>query len=362
MTDGQSFPVDSTAPVREGEELATAALADYLDQHIPGLGDLQSVKQFPAGHSNLTYLLKFKERELVLRRPPFGSQVKSGHDMSREYRVLSHLKPVFETVPKPFHLCESTELLGVPFYVMERVKGVILRGRKGESKPPPELMRKLSCNLVGALAKVHGIDRQAAGLGDWGRPEGYVRRQIEGWTRRYGKAATEEIPALNKVMEWLAANQPGEVGAAIIHNDYKYDNLVLDAGDISSIIAILDWEMATVGDPLMDLGTSLGYWIEAADGEALAKIPAGPTRLPGNLGRVELAEEYARVSGYDLSNLTFYYAFGLFKIMVIAQQIYKRFDMGLTRDKRFGAFIHIIKAFASHAQKVIEKDRIDDLE
>lgn len=362
MSDQSAFSLDSTAPVRDGEGFETEALLKYLGDHIDGLGDFKGLEQFPAGHSNLTYLLKFSEQELVLRRPPFGAQVKSGHDMSREHFVLSHLKSVFNAVPKVVHLCEDDGVIGAPFYVMERARGVILRGKKGEAKPSPETMAAISKSLVGMLARVHGIDREAAGLGEWGRPEGYVRRQVEGWTRRYGKASTDEIPNLTRVMDWLKETQPGEVGASVIHNDYKYDNLVLDPGDLSKIVTILDWEMATVGDPLMDLGTSLGYWIEGSDVEpGLAAIPAGPTTLPGNLGRVALAEEYGRVTGLDLSNLTFYYVFGLFKIAVIAQQIYKRFDLGLTKDKRFGAMIHIVKTFARQAVKAIEKDRIDDL-
>lgn len=357
-----SFQLDSTAPVRDGESFETEALLSYLSSHLNGLGEFQGLEQFPSGHSNLTYLLKFSNQELVLRRPPFGAQVKSGHDMSREHFVLSHLKSVFEAVPRALHLCEDEAVIGAPFYVMERAVGVILRGKKGEAKPEPETMTAISKSLVGMLAQVHGIDREAAGLSDWGKPEGYVGRQVDGWTRRYGKAATDEIPQLTKVINWLKESQPGEVGACVIHNDYKYDNLVLDPGDLSRIVTILDWEMATVGDPLMDLGTSLGYWIEATDADpGLAAIPAGPTTLPGNLGRLALAEEYARVSGRDLSNLTFYYVFGLFKIAVIAQQIYKRFDLGLTKDKRFGAMIHIVKTFARQALKAIEKDRVDDL-
>jgi aminoglycoside phosphotransferase (APT) family kinase protein len=361
MSEDTDFKLDQTAQVRQGEEVETKELIAYLTEKIEGLGDFQALQQFPAGHSNLTYLLEFSNRQLVLRRPPFGSQVKSGHDMSREYKVLSHLKGVFDKVPEPLHMCEDPKLLGAPFYVMERVKGVILRGQRGEKVPGAETMKALSRSLIGTLAQIHQIDRGSAGLEDWGRPEGYVGRQVEGWSRRYKKASTEDLASINKVMDWLAENQPAEVGVSIIHNDYKYDNLLLDSADLPSIVAVLDWEMATVGDPLMDLGTSLGYWIETADGKMMSGIPAGPTMAPGNLTRLELAQEYGRLTGHDLSNLTFYYAFGLFKIAVIVQQIYKRFHMGLTKDKRFAGLIHIVKAFGTQADKAITKGRIDDL-
>ena len=250
--------LDQPQNIRSGEELNIAQLAAYLKTQIPDLHDALQIQQFPSGYSNLTYSLKFGERELVLRRPPFGAKIKTAHDMAREYRILAGLIQTYPKVPRPLLYCSDESIIGAPFYVMERVNGVILR-----AQPPavinlsPELMRRLSEACIDNLAEIHQIDFARAGLSELGKPDGYVERQIRGWTQRYQNARTDEIPEIERVIPWLTANLPAESSAALIHNDYKYDNLVLDPNDFSQIIAVLDWEMATIGDPLMDLGTTL---------------------------------------------------------------------------------------------------------
>ncbi len=354
--------IDQPRPVRAGEELNVEQLETYLSRHLPELGGPLSVEQFPSGYSNLTYLLRMGERGLVLRRPPFGAQVKSGHDMHREYHILSHLADVYPQAPRPLLYCDDESVVGAPFYVMERVEGVILRS----SRPTgidlsPEVMRGLSESCIDNLAAIHAVDFKAAGLDDLGRPEGYVQRQVEGWIGRYQKAQTDAIPAMDQTAAWLADHLPPESGAALIHNDYKYDNLVLDPNDLTRIKAVLDWEMATIGDPLMDLGTTLGYWVDPDDPPEMSALPFGPTALPGNLSRRGLVERYAHKSGRDVSQALFYYVYALFKIAVIIQQIYYRYKHGYTQDQRFATLILGVHVLAQTALLAIQKGRIDQL-
>jgi len=273
--------MDSTRPVRPGEELNASALALWLRERMDGVEGPVEIEQFPGGHSNLTYLLRFGDRELVLRRPPFGSKVKTAHDMGREFRILSRLHAVYPKAPRALLHCDDPEVIGAPFYVMERVRGVILRHQRAPEgiDLPPATLRALSEAAVDGLAELHAVDYDAAGLGDLGRPEGYVARQVSGWSERWRNARTDDVPDVDRAAAWLADNQPPERGAALIHNDYKYDNLVLDSGDLSRVVAVLDWEMATLGDPLMDLGTSLGYWVDPDDSSERLILPAGPTTL-----------------------------------------------------------------------------------
>jgi aminoglycoside phosphotransferase (APT) family kinase protein len=357
-----------TRPVRPGEEIDTAALGAWLAERLPEVGEATvAVEQFPGGHSNLTYLLKASgqigDRELVLRRPPFGSKVKTAHDMGREHRVLSRLWTVYPKAPRALLYCEDPGVIGAPFYVMERVRGIVLRQQKAPAgiDLTPETMRRLSEAAVDGLAELHAVDYQAAGLGDLGRPAGYVERQVSGWTERWRGSRTDDVPDVDRAAAWLAAHLPAETGAALLHNDYKYDNLVLSP-DLGSIAAVLDWEMATVGDPLMDLGTSLGYWIDPGDDPALRAMPAGPTILPGNLGRAEVVERYAAASGRDVSGILFYYVFGLIKIAVIAQQIYYRYKQGLTHDERFAAMIGAVRLLGRTAARAIDTGRTDRFE
>ena len=364
--------LDRATAVRAGEELDTGALTAYLAEHLPGFTGGLEVLQFPAGYSNLTYLLRARfddgEREMVLRRPPFGSKVRSAHDMGREHRVLSALSEVWDKAPEPILHCPDPEVLGAPFYLMERVEGVILRARPpaGVELDPPT-MAGLSRSFVATLAELHGLDPRAAGLADLGRPEGYVGRQVHGWSERYRAAKTDEVPDVETAAAWLAERvEAHEAGrASLIHNDFKYDNLVLDPGDPTRVRAVLDWEMATLGDPLMDLGSSLAYWIDPDDPEEL-RSPAVPhlTALPGNLRRGELFTAYLEAAGIPeeaAGDPVFYFAYGQLKLAGIVQQIYSRYRQGATADPRFAALGALVRACGRAARLAIEKNRIDRL-
>ncbi len=348
-------PIDQPTTIRSGEELNIPALEAYLLEHVPGTSGTLEVQQFPRGFSNLTYLLKLGTLELVLRRPPFGANIKSAHDMHREYRILSRLKPVYDKVPRTLAYCEDNSVIGAPFYVMERLNGVILRTRALPGMTP-DTMRQTSIALVDALVELHALDYEKAGLGDLGKPEGYVQRQVLGWSQRYQNARTDEIPGMERAMSWLVSSTPPESGAALIHNDFKYDNLMLDPHDLSRVIAVLDWEMATLGDPLMDLGTTLGYWAQPDDPPGLKSF--GLTSMPGNLTRRELVDLYAAKTGRDVSSMVFYSVYGLFKVGVIMQQIYARFQKGLTTDPRFSGLIDLVREMGLKIEKIVETGEI----
>jgi len=329
--------LDQPAQIREGETLDPKAVETFLKDSIEGLSGDVEIKQFPSGFSNLTYFLRVGDQEMVLRRPPFGKKAKTAHDMGREYRILSALHPVFPYCPKPLAYTEDESVMGCPFYVMERIKGIILR----KDLPPdfpltPADTRTLCENMIALHCRLHALDYEAIGLADFGKPEGYVRRQVEGWSRRYRDAKTPDVPDYEDIMEWLAENQPpDDPNPTIIHNDYKFDNLVLNPENPLEIIGVLDWEMATLGDPLMDLGSSLGYWINRDDPEEFQAMRMLPTTAEGMMTRRELVDYYAKLCNRKIDNVDFYYAFGLFRLAVIAQQIYYRFYHGQTKDKRF---------------------------
>ncbi len=353
--------VDRPRSIRKGEELDLEPLAAYLRQHIPEIRDHAevSVEQFPSGHSNLTYLVRAGGREYVLRRPPFGSKVKTAHDMGREHRILSKLHAVYPLAPEPLVYCDDESVLGAKFYVMRRIQGIILRKKLPEGlSMSPEQLRRLDESLIDNLAVLHGLDYEKAGLGDLGKPAGYIERQVTGWTKRYYASQTDEIESVVRVAEWLAETMPAESGAALIHNDYKLDNVVLDPADPTRIIGVLDWEMSTLGDPLMDLGTSLSYWIEAGDGDAALSVAMGPTAEPGSMTRRELADRYAEKTGRDISNIQWFYCFGLFKTAVVLQQIYYRYKQGLTKDERFAPLILLVELLCNRAVESIEKKAI----
>ncbi|MEZ4772430.1 MAG: phosphotransferase family protein [Bacteroidia bacterium] len=353
---------DKPGPLRKGEKPDMAGLDEYLSSNLEGWEGITDISQFPQGYSNLTYMISGKENHYVLRRPPYGANIKSGHDMSREFRVLSSLKKVYAKVPRPVLFCENPAVIGAPFYLMERVNGVILRPKMPvEMHPSPSLMAQIAASLAGSLAELHEVDYQAAGLGDWGKPEGYVARQISGWTERYLKAKTDEVPEIEAAARWLAENMPKASSASLIHNDFKYDNVILNPDDWSEVIAVLDWEMATIGDPLMDLGTSLGYWVDPGDPPEMLALQLSPTTLPGNPTRAEMADLYAKRSGRDVGQVLFYYVYGLFKVSVIVQQIYWRYRMGHTGDTRFANLIHAVRGCGLMAAQAIAKKRIDRL-
>lgn len=336
--------LDTPTSIRPGEELDLARLEPFLRRHFPGEGEAFLVKQFPSGHSNLTYSLQLGERQMVLRRPPFGSKVKSAHDMGREFRVLSKLHVAYPPAPQVLLYCDDESILGAPFYVMEPISGIILR-----RDPPagleftPATARKVCESFVDNLARLHSIDYAAIGLGDFGKPQGYVQRQVQGWIERYHGSRTHDFPEVEKLSGWMQHHLPVSGNPALIHNDYKFDNVVLDPGDLSKIIGVLDWEMSTIGDPLSDLGTTLAYWVDAADPDELQKLRWGPTNYPGSMTRSEVVEHYAKATGSGVENIAFYLVFARFKLAVIVQQIYYRYHHGLTKDPRFAAMAGVVQ-------------------
>jgi aminoglycoside phosphotransferase (APT) family kinase protein len=360
---GESYGLDQSAPVRSGEELDTAALQAYLLGNLPGAQGELTIEQFPRGYSNLTYLLRLGDQELVLRRPPFGANIKSAHDMGREYRILRGLERVYAKAPRPLLYCDHAGIIGAPFYLMQRVRGVILRGRLPAGMSiAAGTMRRICEALVDTLAELHGVDYQGAGLAELGKAEGYVARQVRGWTQRYEQAITHDLPAMHSVGAWLAERMPPERGSALIHNDFKLDNLVLDAQDLTQVQAVLDWEMATIGDPFMDLGTTLGYWNQAGDPAEVQAI--GLARFEGSLRRGEVVARYAertgRVPAALAAEIVYYYVFGLFKIAVIVQQIYYRYRQGFTTDARFGRLDVVVAACAAMAERAMASGLIED--
>jgi aminoglycoside phosphotransferase (APT) family kinase protein len=335
---------DRATAVRAGEELNLEALDAYLRAHFSDERGPLDVKQFPSGHSNLTYSIRFGSHEFVLRRPPFGSKVKSAHDMGREVRVLSKLHAVYPRAPEVVLYCDEVTVLGAPFYLMKPIRGVIIRQNPSASLEfTAETARRLSESFVDNLARLHSLDYQSIGLGDLGKPEGYLERQVRGWTERYYGSRTHEFLEVARIVSWMKEHMPSTSRAALIHNDYKYDNLVLDPSDITKIIGVLDWEMCTIGDPLTDLGTALAYWIDADDPEPLQKIRWGPTTHPGSMTRAQLIELYAEKTGRNVSHMDFYVVFARFKVAVIVQQIYYRYHQGLTKDERFAAMPAVVE-------------------
>jgi aminoglycoside phosphotransferase (APT) family kinase protein len=347
---------DQPRDIRNGEELDVVKVSGFLKDAIPNLTGEVTIKQFPSGNSNLTYLVRVGGTDLILRRPPFGKKAKSAHDMNREYRILKALKPVFRYCPEPLAYTEDESIMGCPFYVMERLNGIILRKDipKGMELSPDE-MRKICENYITVWAELHSIDYKKIGLENFGNPEGYVRRQIEGWSKRYRDAKTPDVPDCEKVMQWLHDQMPDDSDMpSLIHNDFKLDNVVLNPRNQTEIIGLLDWEMATIGDPIMDLGSGLAYWVNSDDSDQLKTIRQHPTITPGALTRKELIDLYSKKTGRAIESFDFYYCFGIFRLAVIVQQIYYRFYHGQTKDQRFQWFGHGVKILEQVASQLID--------
>jgi len=351
---------DKAGTIRPGEEIDPAAVKSFLQKNITGLTGEIAITQFPSGFSNLTYMIDMCGRQMVLRRPPIGAKVKAGHDMGREYKVLKALYPVFPLCPAPLAYTEDTSIIGSPFFIMDKLSGIILR-----KDIPKELAfskkqaKQLCMNLIDLLADIHGIDVKKTGLDFIGKPTGYVKRQVEGWSKRYQKAKTNDAPDCKIIMEWLKDKMPQDTDhPTIVHNDYKFDNVVLDPGRPEKIIGILDWEMTTYGDPLMDLGNSLAYWVEKNDSDEIQMMRTMPTNMPGALTRQGILDYYEKKTGRSTLQFDFYYCFGLFRLAVIAQQIYYRYYHKITDNKRFAMLIFGVIALEKTALKLIESSEL----
>lgn len=337
--------VDRAGTIREGEEFDL----DKLKQHLqPVLGEKVNeltVKQFPGGHSNLTYLLSSGTDQWVLRRPPFGSKVKSAHDMSREYKILSALEKVFSYGPVPVHFCEDQEVMGCDFYLMTYIEGLVIRrDYPSNLNFSPDQIRQQLFNFFDVLGELHSVDLVEAGLDSFGKPVGYVKRQVEGWSSRWADAVTPDTINCDAIIKWLNDNMPAESGkASVIHNDYKMDNVIFSVENPLQVIGVLDWEMSTVGDPLMDLGCTLGYWTQQSDPDFFRESRSMPSDVEGAPTRAEIVDRFSQQTGIGVDDFSFYFCFGLFRLAVIGQQIYYRYYHGLTKDQRFAGFLK--KAF-----------------
>ena len=347
---------DQAQEIRSGEALDTDRVREFLKQAIAGLDGEIAIRQFPGGYSNLTYLVRMGDRAMVLRRPPMGTKAATAHDMHREYRILKSVRPVFPYCPEPLVYCDDISVIGSEFYVMNRIEGIILRRKLPEGlELTPEQVTGLCQNLLDVHLALHQIDLKETGLEGLGKPQGYVRRQVEGWSRRYRNAKTPDAPDCEAVMAWIAENMPPDTDRpALIHNDFRLDNVVLDPADPLRIIGVLDWEMATVGDPLMDLGNSLAYWVQADDPEEFRLMHMMPPEMQGAVTRKGLIARYGEKSGRAMDRMDFYFCFGLFRLAVIAQQIYYRYYHGQTQDKRFEMLIFGVHALETAARRVME--------
>jgi aminoglycoside phosphotransferase (APT) family kinase protein len=346
-----------TAPIREGEELNAEALEKYLLENLPDAEGPLEIEQFPMGHSNLTYLIKLGGHEMVLRRPPFGSQVKSAHDMNREFKVLSHLWQTYRPAPRPYLMCTDESIIGSEFYVMERRRGLVLRGGKPDwLDVTPQEVRACNEAFIANLVDMHALDYEALGLGDLYKGPGYVERQVTGWSGRWEKSKTDDVPEIDRVIAWLNKDIPADTGAGIVHNDYKFDNCLLGQNDLTEIVAVLDWEMATIGDPLADFATALGYWWEPDD-VSFGSSQCFLTVSEGSMTRQEVVDFYAKKSGRDVTNLLYLYALALFKLAVILQQIYYRYATGKTQDERFAPLNVVVQHLAQRTCTVIDSGK-----
>ena len=343
--------IDEAKALRESDAFDIQAVHNWLISQGVDLGnELPEVKQFSGGASNLTYHLKYPDSvnngDLILRRPPAGHKAASAHDMKREFNVMNSLKPVYPFVPDMIAFCDDHSIIDCDFYVMERLRGIIPRNNLPRGMKLSESEGRALClSVLDKLIDLHKVDYKAAGLESLGKGQGYVKRQVEGWSGRYTKSKTWNVPGFKKTMDWLARNQPDDVATCIIHNDYRMDNVVLNPDNPQDIIGVLDWEMATLGDPLMDLGGSLAYWVQADDDGFMKQIRRQPSHLPGMLTRQQVVDYYCEKMDLDKSQWPFYEVFGLFRLAVIVQQIYYRYHHKQTDNpafKNFWLFVHYI--------------------
>jgi aminoglycoside phosphotransferase (APT) family kinase protein len=351
---------EETIAVRTGENFDLQKVERYLRDHIEGIGEGSlHVRQFPTGASNLTYLLQIGAWEGVLRRPPLGPVPPKAHDMKRECTLLQTIHPVFSLAPLPYIFCDDLTILGAPFYVMERRKGVVLNTSFPAGViPTTDLCSRLSQTVIETLVQIHAIDLQATGLDKLGHPDGFLERQVTGWIERYVRAQTDDIPEVAPLTGWLVTHIPSSPAPALIHNDFKLNNMLLNSHDLTQAVAVVDWEMATIGDPLFDLAVSLSYWATSDDPEELQIIlPTVTITHPGFVSRQTFMETYAQKSNRDLSSIDYYMVFAYFKLAVIIQQIYVRWKRGQTQDERFAEFGSRVRTLIRYAAQLAKVDR-----
>ncbi|UOB75566.1 phosphotransferase family protein [Pseudoalteromonas sp. APM04] len=338
--------LDQAKNVRQGEELDTQKVDAWLKQHLSQLTGEPSVTQYAGGASNWTYCLEYPEQSLILRRAPKGTKAKGAHDMAREYKLQQALKPVYSYVPNMEAFCDDENILGTDFYVMEKLTGIIPRKNLPRGlTPTPERTKKLCENVLDCLVELHKVDYKQANLSHLGKGKGYTQRQISGWSERFNKAKTWNVPSGKKVIKWLENNMPSNERICITHNDFRFDNVVLDANDYTNVLGILDWELATLGDPLMDLGNTLAYWVEPGDDFLAQATRRQPTHLEGMLTRKEVVAYYCKKMNITVDDFTFYEVYGLFRLAGIVQQIYYRYHHGQTKNpafKHFWVFVHYL--------------------
>jgi aminoglycoside phosphotransferase (APT) family kinase protein len=356
---------DEAVAVRGEDAFDVPGVAAWLRSHADGAvvaaGELDTtpqVRQFPGGASNLTYLLRYPQRDLILRRPPVGAKAKSAHDMQREFTIQSRLRPVFGYVPAMVAFCDDHDVIGSDFYVMERLDGTILRQDLPDGVTLTEQQARTLCtNFLDVLVELHSVEPSRAGLEELGRGSGYVARQVGGWSDRYRRARTDNVGDYERVMGWLAENQPEDVGTCVVHNDFRLDNVVLAPEDPLRVVGVLDWEMATLGDPLMDLSGALAYWVQADDDELYAAIRRQPSHLPGMLSRAEMVDYYTSRRGLTVTpeQWRFYEVFGLFRLGVIAQQIYYRYFHGQTTNEAYAVFLDVATYLETRCNRLVDE-------
>ncbi len=335
--------IDQPKEVRTEDALDSTSVANYIKTHYPEAVGKLEIKQFRGGASNLTYQLNFENVSLILRTSPKGTKAKGAHDMAREFRIMQQLKPYYNYVPKMIALCSDESIIGREFYVMEKISGIIPRANLPEGLILNKSEVKTLCtNVIDKLIELHKVDIFSSGLHELGKGSGYCQRQIEGWTARYKKAKTWNVPAFSYVMDYLKANIPQQEKTCFIHNDFRFDNVVLEPESPTNVIGVLDWEMATIGDPMMDLGNSLAYWVQADDDVIARKTRRQPTHLPGMMTRKEVIEYYCHQMGFDAKAFTFYEVYGIFRLAVIMQQIYFRYHHKQTTNKAFKNFWFLV--------------------
>lgn len=350
----QNKIIDQPQSVRKEDGLDTHKLSVYLANNLDNysIKDSLKIKQYPGGASNLTYLLQWNQEQAILRTAPPGANIKGAHDMGREYNVLNAIENHFNYSPKTHSYCDDNAIIGRPFYLMQKVAGIIPR----KAFPMPvssKLAHNMCKNLIDVHIALHEIDLHKTGLINLGKPQGYIQRQVSGWNLRYKNAIIKDSLPANGIMQWLEGNQPVDTQTSLIHNDYKFDNVVLSVDEPHKIIAVLDWEMTTIGSPLMDLGCSLAYWVEKSDSPSLQAIRMMPTNIDGMMTRQQIIEYYGKQRNIDVSNFDYFYVFGLFRLAVIVQQIYKRYDQGKTTNPAFSQFGEVAKVLIRQAQSIV---------